>query len=154
MLDHHFDTNFVLVEALQSRQDRYRLATTDSVMSRLHKRSHSVDLHILDNDCSKSYKLKIKRKWGAKFQLVPPDFHSRNAAERAIDTFKENFLSIIAGVLYLFPNFFWYQILPQTELTLNLLQQSNIYPSMSAWEHYYGLFNYDANPMGEMGFAS
>ena len=40
--------------------------------------------------------------------------------------------------------------MPQTELTLNLLCQSNIAPSISAWEHYNGLFNFDATPMVPM----
>ena len=51
----------------------------------------------------------------------------------------------------MFPNFFGAQLLPQTELTLNLLHQSKISPSMSDWEHYHGTFNYNATPINPMG---
>ena len=59
--------------------------------------------------------------------------HRRNIAERMIQTFKAHFLSILAGVSATFPPFLWDKLLPQTELTLNLLRQSNIAPAMSAW---------------------
>ena len=99
-------------------------------MSNLTKRGHGVDLQILDNKCSAAYKLQTEEKWGAKIQLVPPDVHRRNIAERAIRTFKAHFLSILAGVSDAFPNLLWDCLLPQTELTLNLLRQSNIAPSI------------------------
>ena len=119
-------------------------------MANLAKRGHGIDLQILNNDCSATYKLQIEEKWGAKFQLVPPDVHLHNIAERAIHTFKAHFLSILAGVSDAFPNFLWDCLLPQTELTLNLLRQSNIAPSVSAWDHYNGSFNFNATPMGPM----
>ena len=84
-------------------------------MANLPKRYHGVDLQILDNECSAAYKLQTEEKWGAKFQLVPPDVHRRNVAEQAIHTFKAHFLSILAGVSDDFPNFLWYCLLPQTE---------------------------------------
>ena len=151
MLAYHVYTNVILVEPFASRHDRHRLAAADRIMANLDKRGHGVDLHILDNECSAAYKLQTEEKWGAKFQLVPPDFHRRNIAKRAIRTFKSHFLSIMAGVSDAFPNFLWDCLLPQTELTLNLLCQSNISLSISAWEHYNGPFNFDATPIGPMG---
>eukprot|EP00804_Cyclotella_cryptica_P030727 CCRYP_009139-RA/>CCRYP_009139-RA protein AED:0.22 eAED:0.22 QI:0/0/0/1/0/0/4/0/733 len=71
--------------------------------------------------------------------------------ERAIQTFKAHFLSILAGVDVSFPNYLWDKLLPQTELTLNLLRQATISPSLSAWEAFHGIFNYDATPLGPMG---
>jgi hypothetical protein len=32
------------------------------------------------------------------YQLVPPNVHHRNAAERSMETFKSRFLAIIAGL--------------------------------------------------------
>ena len=55
------------------------------------------------------------------FQLVPPHIHCRNAAERAIRMFKDHFLSILAGVAPMYPRDRWDLLLPQAELTLNLL---------------------------------
>ena len=67
-------------------------------MQRLKDKNLLVDLQILDNECSKEYKATMKQKWGVTYQLVSPDLHRRNAAERAIITAKAHFLSIIAGV--------------------------------------------------------
>ena len=45
----------------------------------------------------------IVDKWKAAFQLVPPEMHRQNRAERAIRTFKDHFLAILAGVDPAFP---------------------------------------------------
>ena len=114
MLAYHVDTNVILVEPFASHHDRHRLAAADRIMANLTKRGHCVDLHILDNKCSAAYKLQIEEKWGSKIQLVPPDVHCRNIAERAIRTFKAHFLSILVGVSDAFSNFLWDCLLPQT----------------------------------------
>ena len=76
--------------------------------------------------------------------------HRRNTSKRMIHTFKAHFFSILAGVSSTFPNFLWGKLLPQTELTLNLLCQSNISPVISAWEHFNGPFNFDATPLAPL----
>ena len=95
----------------------------------------------------------MKEKWGVTYQLVPPDLHRRNAAERAIRTVKAHFLAILAGVAIDFPRHLWDLLLPQTELTLNLLRQSTSNPEISAWEAFSGPFNYDATPIGPLGIS-
>ena len=67
--------------------------------------------------------------WGVKYQLVLAHIHRRNAAERAIRTFKAHFLAILAGVATDFPQYLWDLLLPQAELTLNLLHQANVNPT-------------------------
>jgi hypothetical protein len=64
--------------------------------------------------------------------------HRRNRAERAIRTFKNHFLAILAGVDKSFPPYLWDLLLPQAELTLNLLRQSAINPKILAWEFFNG----------------
>ena len=88
-----------------------------------------VDLQILDNEASVEYKRAIKKKWNANDQLVPPNKHRSNTAERAIRTFKAHFLSILAGVAPDSPRNLWDLLLPQTELTLNLLNQATLDPT-------------------------
>ena len=114
MLAYHVETNVILVKPFASRHDRHRLAAADHIMANLTKRGHGADLQVLDNKCSAAYKLQIEEKWGAKIQLVLPDVHRRNIAERAIRTFKAHFLSILEGVSNTFPNFLWDCLLPQT----------------------------------------
>ena len=76
---------------------------------------------VLDNECSAEYIRTITEDWKATYQLVPPDVHCANATKRAIQTFKAHFVSILAGINNNFPNYLWDTLLPQTELTLDLL---------------------------------
>jgi hypothetical protein len=91
-------------------------------MTHLAAKGLSVDLQIMDNEASAAFKQAIMFVWRASFQLVPPDMHFRKQAERAIRTFKDHFISILAGVDPLFPPYLWDLLLPQAELTLNLLR--------------------------------
>ena len=120
-------------------------------MTRLAACGLAVDLQILDNEASATCKEAITVKWKAKFQLVPPDMHCRNQAERAIRTLKSHFLSILAGVDSAFPPYLWDLLLPQAELTLNLLQQSTLNSGISAWEYFKGPFDFNKTPLGPAG---
>jgi hypothetical protein len=77
--------------------------------------------------------------------------HRRNAAERAIQTFKGHFISVLSGVPNSFPINQWDELLPQTVLTLNLLRQSNVAPNISAWAYHNGSFDYNRMPIAPMG---
>jgi hypothetical protein len=72
-------------------------------MTRLAACGLSVDLQILDNKVSSACMEAITFKWNAKFQLVPPNKHHCNQAEHAICIFKDQFLSILAGINGIFP---------------------------------------------------
>ena len=94
---------------------------------------HRVDVQILYNEVSTYLKRTIVQYWCTHYQLVPPNVHRRNAAERVIRIFKANVLAVLAGVDTNFPKFMWDNLLVQTELTINLLRQATLKPSMSAW---------------------
>ncbi len=120
-------------------------------MTRLAARGLSIDLQILDNKASAAYKEAITFKWNANFQLVPPDMHCRNQAERTIGTFKDHFLAILAGVDAAFSPYLWDLLLPQAELTLNLLRQATLNPRISAWEFFQRPFDFNKTPLGPAG---
>ena len=103
-------------------------------MKRLNDNGHKVDIKFLDNEASAEYKILITEKLQAQYQLVPTNVHLSNAAERAIRTFKADFLSILAGLNLEFPKYMWDILLQQTELTLNLLRQATINPKISVWD--------------------
>ena len=100
---------------------------------------------------SAEYKRAITENWNANYQLVPPNTHWSNAAERAIRTFKSHFLSILAGVAPDFPRNLRNVLLSQTELTLILLRQATLDPSIFAWSYFHGPLNYDATPIEPLG---
>ena len=86
-------------------------------------------------------------------ELVPSGCHRRNAAEVAIRNFKANFLSMLAGMAEYFPPSLWDRLLPQAEITLKLLRQSNATPNISAYAHLCGPFDYNKMPLAPMGCA-
>jgi len=92
----------------------------------------------------------IRTEYKMKMELVPPGYHRRNAAEVAIHNFKAHFLSVIAGV----PLHLWNCLLPQAAITINLLQQSNATPTVSAYAHLSSPFDYNKMPLAPMGYAA
>jgi hypothetical protein len=50
-----------------------------------------------------------------------------------------------------FPPYLWDLLLPQAELTLNLLWQSALNPQISAWEIFQGPFDFNKSPLGPVG---
>ena len=51
--------------------------------------------------------------WKVYYQLVPPNIHRCNAAERAIITFKAHFLSVLAGIAEDLQKNMWYLLITQ-----------------------------------------
>ena len=109
-----------------------------------------MDLQILDNEAITEYKRVIKKKLNTNYQLVPPNTHRSNASEQDIRTFKAHFIVILAGIDPDFPRNLWDLLLPQTELTLNLLRQATINPYRSAWAYFHSPFNYDSTLLGPL----
>ena len=62
-------------------------------------------LHKLDNEVSEALKEFINGEARCKMQLAPPHIHWQNAAERAIRTFKEQFIAVLRGNRPGLPNF-------------------------------------------------
>jgi hypothetical protein len=85
------------------------------------------------------------------YQLVPPHCHRRNAAERAIRTFKEHFVAGLSSVDPSFPLHLWDRLLPQAETTLNLLRTSRLHPQLSTTAHFQGLVDYNKTAFAPPG---
>jgi hypothetical protein len=74
-----------------------------------------------------------------------------NLAEHAIPNFKNHLKVVIAGVNKTFPMQLWDRLLPQMVVTLNLLQQSNVAPTVSAYQYVNKAFDYSKMPPEPMG---
>jgi len=88
---------------------------------------------------------------GIDYQLVPPHLHHRNAAEQAIRTFKNHFIAKLCSTNKDFLIRLWDQLLPQAELSLNLLRGSHINPSLSTWAQLHGAFDFNRTPIAPPG---
>ena len=147
------DSNAILVEPINSRNDHKLARAYRVLMTRLQQAGIVPKKHILNNEVSKAMKTIIKDEYKMAMELVPPGCHRRNAAEVAIRNFKAHFLSVLAGAAEDFPPSLWDRLLPQTEITLNLLRQSNATPTVSAYTHLCGPFDYNKMPLAPMGCA-
>ena len=114
--------------------------------SLLTNRGLKPSLHILENEL-KTFMRKVKEK----LQLVPPHIHGRNSAERAIWTFKENFIAGIAITHKDFLLHLWCRFLLHDNLTQNLLWQSRMNPKLYNYAQLYGVFNYNATQLAPPG---
>ena len=145
MVTYSYDTNAILVRALHNRTGAELCNVTTTIHEYLTARGYKPNHQMLDNEAStlmKEYLHKNK----VQFQLVPPHLHRRNAAERAIRTFKNHFISILCGVHPDFPLHLWCKLLPQSELTLNLVRPCRYNPKLSAYEALEGNFSYNHTP--------
>ena len=69
---------------------------------------------VLENEISADYRLEIKQT-SMTFQITLPDDHWRNLAEKAIQTWKDNFIGVTSGTEAAFPSHLWCQSIPQAE---------------------------------------
>ena len=147
------DSNAILVELMKSHKDKELTRAYRARMTWLKRAGIAPKKHVLDNEASEAMKAIIRDEYHMDMELVPPWCHRRNAAEVAIRNFKAHFISVLAGTAEKFPPSFWDRLLPQTEITLDLLRQFNTTPNISAYAHLCGPFDYNEMPLAPMGCA-
>jgi hypothetical protein len=85
-------------------------------------------------------------------QLVEHRNHRVNAAERAIQTFKNQFIGTLGTTDSKFPIQLWDRHAPQVQNCINLLWRLRISPDKSAYETLEGLYNFnDCYPLLPLG---
>ena len=145
-----YDSNNILVEPMRSRSAACILAAFTTIHARLVAAGLRPCLQRLDNECSEILK-DFLRAESIDFQLAPPYIHRRNAAERAIRTFKNHFIAGLCSVDKNFPLHLWDKLLPQAETTLNLLRGSRLNPRLSAHAQMHGHFDFNRTPIAPPG---
>ncbi len=84
-------------------------------------------------------------------QVVEPHNHRVNGAERAIQTFKDAFVIVLATTDCEFPLQLWDKLAPQPQNTLNLLRASQVNLGISAYEVLNCPYNWDWFPRSPPG---
>ena len=140
MVLYHYDSNRILFMPMKNRSDAEAVRVYRELYQYLADRNCKPRLNIMDNEASAAVKWVIQQATSS-YQLVEPNDHRLNAAERAISTFKNHFIAGLASVNPAFPLYLWDALLPQAELNLNLLRSSRTRPKLSAYAHLNGAFN-------------
>ena len=107
-------------------------------------------MYILDNEFSQELELAFRLK-NCNFQLIPPNAHRNNFAERSIQTWKSHYKAGLATCDPDFPLQEWDRLIEQVNITLNLLQSSCSNPKLSAWAFLVGEFNFNKAPLAPPG---
>jgi hypothetical protein len=80
-------------------------------------------------------------------QLVEPHNHRVNAAEQAIQTFKDAFIAALAMTDTDFPLQLWDKLAPQVQDMLNLMHASRTDPTILTYEAINGPYNWGRYPL-------
>jgi hypothetical protein len=132
MVCYIYDCNYVPVIPLKSRSASEWVKSYDSVYQELTVKGLKPKLQTLDDEASTALK-NLFTVNDIAYQLVPPHCYRRNASERAIRTFKEHFVAGLSSVEPSLPLHLWDRLLPQAEITLNLLRTLPLRTSMVLW---------------------
>jgi len=147
---YHYKTNAILVKAIANVDDCSVFDAYKEIFETLEAKGYKPKMNAMDNQATKYIK-KFLTKKECNLQLVEPHNHRVNAAERAIQTFKDAFIAALATTDRDFPLQLWDRLAPQVQDTLNLLRASQINPNILAYEALNGPYSWDRYPLAPPG---
>jgi hypothetical protein len=150
MIGYDHDSNAILAEPMKNRSAAELVRAYQQIHDTLTSRGLRPQAQRLDNEAPGPLQ-QFLRDAHVDFQLAPPHVHRRNAAERAIQTFKNHFVAGLSSTDEQFPLHLWDRLLPQALLTLNLLRTSRINPQLSAHAQLFGAFDFNRTPLAPPG---
>ena len=139
-----------MVKHMKSRSNESFVEAYREMYEELKSKGFKPTLNVTDNECSKVVRNYITSQ-NVDYLLVEPNNHRANAAKRAIQTFKNHFISGRSSVSTGFPIQRWCYLLQQAEILLNLLQNSRSDPTKSAYGVMYSKFYYNKTPLAPPG---
>ena len=143
------DTNFIKGMPIKSRHKSQLLAAYDKVYKWCEARGFKPTLHRMDNETSEEAELFIASQQ-TDLQYAAPGRHCK-PAERAVQTYKSCFKSMIASLPKEFPIAYWCRLLEQCDLSVNIVRPHRMNPKLSAWAACEGEFFFDHTPIAPPG---
>jgi hypothetical protein len=102
MMLYEINGNYIDAEPMKDSKDNSLIKAYNTLWACMTKSGKvKPTVHILDNEASALFKEAIKK--NCDLQLVPLDTHQQNLAKHAIQTFKNHFIAILAGLDPSFP---------------------------------------------------
>eukprot|EP00957_Ditylum_brightwellii_P052556 3985313-Ditylum_brightwellii.AAC.1 len=118
----------------------------------LTRKGFKQNLHKLDNETSKDLLTQIEQQ-STKVQLTLPDMHRQNLNEKALQAWKNHFISELVGLLDKIPITHWCSLVEQSNMMLNLLRPCHQNQSLLAESAMNRYFNFNATPMAPLGIG-
>jgi hypothetical protein len=150
MVCYVYDYNYVKVIPMKSWSASEWVKAYDTIHQELTVKGFKPKLQTLDNEASTALKHFFSAN-DVDYQLVLPHCNRRNTAECAIRTFKEHFVAGLSSVDPTFSLHLWDILLPQAEITLNLLRTLRLHPQLSTAAHFHGLVDYNKTAFAPPG---
>ena len=145
------DSDAILFEPVKSKAAGDMVNAWQRAIDRLKKCGITPKHQILDNEISTQYKEATEEN-NMTYQRVPPHDHRRNIAENRIGTGKAHIIANLCGVSPKFPLHLWDRLLPQMEMTRNMLRPSNLVLTILAHAYLRGQHDYNSHPLAPLGY--
>jgi hypothetical protein len=150
LIMYHYESNSILATPIAGLTDIIIFEAYKKQYEELEKKGYKVRMNVMDNQATKYIKRFLTEK-ECDIQLVEPNNKRLNASERAIQTWKDAFISALATTDTDFPLQLWDRLTPQVEDCLNLMRASRIDPTISAYEQLNGPYDWNRYPLAPLG---
>ena len=140
-----YTTNAILVEPIKDTTEKTMIDTFTTMIEKLTKKGFKPVLNIIDNVATKAIKNFLEAN-KIDMQLVEPHNHRVNAAERAIQTFKNHFIAGLCTTDEKFPAQLWNKLIEQGQDSLNMLHMFRAHPHLSAYNSVEGVHDFNKEP--------
>ncbi len=120
MVGIHLDLNYIFCKLTKNKTEGEMITAYQKMLDRMNLLALGLKHHRSDQKCSEKFKQCISKN-SMTHKLVPPNCHHQKIAKRAIQTFKNRFVSILSGVDDRFLLFLWCHLLRPSELMVDLL---------------------------------
>ena len=147
---YHYEANAIMAVPIAGLDDKSIFNAYKKTFDELTAKGFKPKLNVMDNQATRYIKTFLTEE-ECELQLVEPHNHRVNAAERAIQTFKDAFISALATTDKDFPLQLWDKLTPQVIVTLNMMRASRIDPTKSAHEILYGAYDWNRYPLAPLG---
>ena len=144
------DTDLIHAVPIKSRKSAELIRAFEESYDTLVECGFEPVLHRIDHETSKDL-IKTIQERKLHYEIMPPANHRQNPAERAIQTYKSHFISIINGLDDSFPPGAWDLLIPQVNTTLNMLRPCGVNPAHSVYSYTHGPFDFSAHPLAPLG---
>jgi hypothetical protein len=145
LIVYHYESNAILALPISGFSNNAIFAVYKQQYELLKSKGFVIKLNKMDNQASNVIKLYLTPQQ-CDLMLVKPNNHRVNAAKRAIQTFKDHFVSMLATTDSKFPLQLWDCLTPHIETLLNMLQPLPIDPTKSAYEALHNPYNWNPVP--------
>ena len=99
---YNYDSNYIVAKPMPSQTQHQILKAYRKLVMKLQHRGLKPKLQRLDNEASQAFQDEMVKP-EIDYQLTPADLHQSNAVEKAVETFKNHFISGLCNTDPQFP---------------------------------------------------